>query len=452
MDIKEFEKSLFEQAKKIGFTDYEMYVQSGNSFSVKINKGEIEQYSNSYIKGVGFRGIYNEKMGYSFSEKVDVEVINDLLINARDNSELIESKDKEVIFEGSEKYNEILLYNEKLNEITVEDKIELAKQIEKYAFEEDEKVKNVNYCVVSNGEEEVFISNSKGLQLTKKSNFGMAYTYVTVQEGDEIKLHYDYWLGNDFSGLDTKKIAKTAVDGALKQLGASKVKSGKYDIIIKNEIMADLLNVYKGIFYAYTVQKGFSKLKDKLEEKIASSIITLIDSGNYENSMSNCIFDSEGVAKNDTTLIEKGILKSYLYNLKTAKKDGVQSTGNGFKSSFKSTLGTSITNFYIKNGDITFDALANKMNNGILVTDLAGLHSGTDTISGDFSLIASGFLVENGKVTKPIEQFTVAGNFYELMQSVEGIANDLKFGLSINENVGCPSIFVGKLMVAGSKE
>ncbi len=449
MDIKNFEQNLFEKAKEMGFADYEMYIQSGNSFSVKINKGEVEQYSNSYIKGVGFRGIYNEKMGYSFSEKVDVSIIDELLVNARDNSELIETEDKEIIFEGSEKYDEVISYSDKLNETTVEQKIEMAKEIEKYAFAEDKRVKNVNYCVVSNGEEEIFISNSKGLQLTKKSNFAVAYTYVTVEEGSDIKLYYDYWMGDDFNKIDTKKIAKTAVQGAIKQLGASKVKSGQYNIILKNEIATDFLSVFKGVFYAYTVQKGFSKLKDKLNEKISSSIITLIDTGNYEGSMSNCSFDSEGVAKSETVLIEKGILKNYLYNLKTAQKDGVQSTGNGFKSSFKSTIGTSITNFYVQNGTESFEDLVKNMNEGIVVTDLAGLHSGADTISGDFSLIASGFLVENGEIVKPVEQFTIAGNFYDLIQNIEGVSNDLKFGLSISENVGCPSINVGKLMVAG---
>ncbi len=449
MDIKNFEQNLFAKAKQMGFTDYEMYIQSGNSFSVKINKNEVEQYSNSYIKGVGFRGIYNGKMGYSFSEKVNNSVIEDLLVNARDNSELIETEDKEIIFEGSEKYDEVVSYNEKLNETTVEQKIEMAKEIEKYAFSEDERVKNVNYCVVSSGEEEVFISNSKGLQLTKKSNFALAYTYVTVEENEELKLYYDYWVGNDFASLDTKKIAKTAVQGALNQLGSSKLKSGQYNIILKNEIAIDFLNVFKGVFYAYTVQKGFSKLKGKLNEKISSSSITLIDTGNYEGSMSNCSFDSEGVAKSETVLIEKGILKNYLYNLKTAKKDGVQSTGNGFKSSFKSTIGTSITNFYVKNGTKSFDNIVSNMKDGVIVTDLAGLHSGADAISGDFSLIASGFLVENGEIVKPVEQFTIAGNFYDLIQNIEDIADDLKFGLSVNENVGSPSLYVGKLMVAG---
>ncbi len=449
MDIKDFKEKVFFEASEMGFTEYEIFVQLSNSFTVKINKGDIEQYSNSYIRGVGFRGKYKEKMGYSFSEKIDTSIVLELLHNARDNSELIDSDDVEEIFKGSENYNEVICYNNKLNTVTVDEKIEIAKKIEKLAFKEDSRVKSVNYCVVSTGEDEVIICNSKGLELSEKSNYAYSYVYVTVEEKEEKKLFGDFWTGKDFDDLNIEKMVKTAVDGAVKQLGAKTIKSGEYNIIIKNETAIDFFSVFKNVFYAYSVQKGFSKLKDKLNKKVASKNLTLIDTGIYKDSIINSSFDSEGVAKNETILIENGILKNYLYNLKTAKKDGVQSTGNGYRSSFKSTVGTSVTNFFIKEGENSFDDLVSNMSNGIIVTDLAGLHSGASAVSGDFSLIASGYLVENSKIVKPIEQFTIAGNFFELILNIEDIANDLKFGIPYDGNIGCPSIFVGKLMVSG---
>ncbi len=448
MDISNFKDTIFKKAEEMGFSDYEIYVQSGNSFSVKINKGEIEQYSNAYIKGVGFRGIYNDKMGYSFSEKVDTSICDELLINARDNSELIEVDDIEEIFEGSKKYEEVDTYNDELNKTTVEEKIEMAKQLEKYAYEEDERVKLVNYCVVSNGETETIICNSKGLYLTEKNNYAIAYVYASVEENEEVKLFGDYWIGNDFKDLDVKEISKKAVQGGLKQLGSQKVKSGEYNVIIENEVAGDLLSVFKTNFYAYNVQKGFSKLKGKLNEKVSSDIITLIDTGIYKNNIGNSAFDSEGVATSETVLIEKGVLKNYLYTLKTAKKDNVKSTGNGFKGSFKSSVETNITNFYIKEGTKSFDELLKEMDNGILVTDVSGLHSGASAISGDFSLIASGFLIENGKISKPIEQFTIAGNFYDVLKNIKEIGDDLKFTSPSKSNIGTPSLFVGTLMIS----
>ncbi len=449
MNIEKFKEELFLKSEKMGFTDYEIFIQLGNSFTVKINKGEIEQYSNSYVRGVGFRGKYNEQMGYSFSEKIDTSVIDELLINARDNSELIDTKDIEEIFEGSKKYNKVNTYNEELNYFTVEEKIELAKKMEKYALLEDERIKVVNYCVVSSGENEVIIYNSKGLTLSEKSNYAYAYIYVTAEENHDIKLFGDIWVGRDFKKLDIKNLAKEAVKGAVKQLGATTIKSGEYNIIIENKTAIDFINVFKSVFYAYSVQKGFSKLKGKLNEKISSDIVTLVDVGVYKDNISNISFDSEGVAKEETVLIEDGILKNYLYNLKTAKKDGVAPTGNGYRSSFKSTVGTSVTNFFIKEGEKSFDDLVKEMDNGIIITDLAGLHSGASSISGDFSLIASGYLVENGIVIKPIEQFTIAGNFFDVMLNIKGIANDLKFSIPSGGNVGSPSLFIGKLMVSG---
>lgn len=447
MNLNEFKNVLFDKANKMGFVDYEIFVQTGNSFSVKINKGEIEQYSNSYASGVGFRGIYNGRMGYSFSEKIDVSVCDFLLTNAKDNCELLETTEIEEIFEGSKKYEIANTYNEKLNNTTVEEKIEFAKQLEKFVMEEDERVKLITHCVLSSGESEISIYNSKGLELSEKSNYALAYVYLAVEENGLTKIAGDYWVGQDFSEFNPKKIATSAVNRAVNLLGATSLKSGEYNIILENETAVDFLGVYTSVFFAYDVQKGFSKLKGKLNQKIGSDKLTLIDIGIYEGSISNSSFDSEGVATSETVLIEKGILKNYLYNLKSAKVDGVKSTGNGFKSSFRDTVNTSITNFYIKNGEISFENLVSKMNTGIIVTDIEGLHSGASAVSGDFSFIASGFYVENGKVVKPVEQFTVAGNFFDVLENVVEIADDFKFGMPSIGNIGSPSLFVGKLMV-----
>ena len=140
------------------------------------------------------------------------------------------------------------------------------------------------------------------------------------------------------------------------------------------------------------------------------------------------------------------MLKTYLYNLKTAKKDGVKSTGNGFKSGYKGKIGISPTNFYIKNGNKPLDNLFENVKDGVYITEMSGLHAGVNNISGDFSVLASGYLIENGKKSKAVEQITIAGNFYNMMLNVKDIANDLKFALN---GIGSPSIFVGELSVSG---
>ena len=157
-------------------------------------------------------------------------------------------------------------------------------------------------------------------------------------------------------------------------------------------------------------------------------------------------FDDEGVATFKKEVILKGTLKTLLYNLKTAYKAGVKSTGNGFKASYASPVSISSTNFYIEKGNKTFDELLKDVNEGVIITEFAGLHSGANSITGDFSLAAKGFYIKDGKKTFPIEQITVAGNYFDLLKNIKEIGNDLKFPMS---SVGSPSVVLDELSIAG---
>ncbi|KAF5068653.1 Metalloprotease PmbA [anaerobic digester metagenome] len=139
-------------------------------------------------------------------------------------------------------------------------------------------------------------------------------------------------------------------------------------------------------------------------------------------------------------------MKTLLYNLKSAKKDGVMSTGNGFKAGLTAPVKTACTNFYIQKGEKTLENLFSQMENGLFITDFMGLHAGTNGVSGDFSLSAEGFLVENGKITRPVEQITVAGNFYTLLKDILVVGEDLYFAAG---GKGSPSVLVRGMAVAG---
>lgn len=449
MDINEIKNSIFEKANELGFTDCEIYIIKASSFMVNVLNSNIDQYKNADLQGIGLRGIYNGKMGYSFSEKVDLSIVDLLLENAKNNSLLIESTEEELIYDGNTTYEKYEGFNEELEKVDVSEKIKLTKKIEEIALKEDERVKLVPYCRIGTAKEEIFIYNSKGLKVSSKSNYCYALAYIQAQEKESIKMNGEVWIGKSFKDFDVEKLAKKAVKKTLDELNGEKVKTGEYNIVLKNDRVCDLLGVFKSNFYAYKVQKGLSKLKNKLDKKIASDLINLIDTGIYKDNVGNEAFDSEGVKKEKVELIENGILKNYLYTLKTAKKDGVEPTGNGFKGSFKGTVSTRNAIMYIKEGKDTFENILKEMDNGIYVTGLAGLHSGANSISGDFSLVANGFLIENGKIVKPVEQFTIAGNFFSLLENVVAVGNDLKFGMPAGGTLGAPSLYVGKLSVAG---
>lgn len=446
MDIKDFKNILFAKAKDEGFSEYEIYYSERKSFSVNIYKEQIEKYQNSETSGFGFRGIYNGKMGYYYSETVDESIIPEVISTAKINAKLLENDEKEFIYEGSSEYPDLDLYNTNLNKLTANDKIDLALKMEKAAYTYDKRITAVNTSLINTGDSSVYIANSKGMELSDKQNYAVAYIGIMAQENNSIKESGEIWIGNDISSFNPIELANTAGKKVINSLCGTSVKSNTYKTIIKNEVVADMLQVFSSAFLADNVQKGFSLLSGKLGEKVYSSKITICDYPLLDNGYATTPFDSEGVASYNKNVVENGILKTYLYNLKTANKDGVQSTGNGFKSSFRGTVGVSTTNFFIQNGITEFEDLLSDINNGLFITDVAGLHSGANSISGDFSLAAEGFLIENGKITAPVEQITIAGNFYNLLSDVKDIGNDLKFNSSA---IGSPSLAFDSIQVAG---
>lgn len=444
MDKKVLIDKLFQFGKERGLEDMEVSYDSGTSFSLKIFKKEIDGYSLSQNDVLKFRGIYNGKMGYSYTEKVDETSIELLVNEAIENAKIISSEDQIEIFEGSKEYKEVITYNPELEKVSELEKIEFAKKVEEIAYSLDSRVSTVSAANYVDGSSESIICNTKGLDLHEKSNYVMSYVGVVVKEGEDIKSKYAFVSGRDFSKFDAEKLAREAVEEATSMLGAKSIKSGSYPIIMKNDTMGDLLGAFTGIFSAENVQKDISLLKGKLNEKIASEKLTIVDDPFMEDGLASRSYDDEGVACTCKNVIENGILKTYLYNLKTAKKDNVETTGNSIGGS-----GIGPSNFYIKNGDKSFDEIVATIDKGLIITELGGLHSGLNTISGDFSLSSSGYEIENGKIKRPVDQITVAGNFFKMLNEIEEIGSDLKFGTPGASFIGCPSIKFKSLAVAG---
>ena len=449
MNIKPLIEKLFAEGKNQGMDDMEVYYGGGNSLTLKVFEKELDGYSLSEAEGLSFRGLYKGKMGYSYTEKVDETSIEMLVNGAIENASIIDSDDEEFIFEGSKEYREVHIFNPDLENVQETDKIKFVKELEEECRKLDNRIASVETCVYGDGYGETIMSNTKGLYLHDKSNLAYTYIVVAAKEGDEVKTGFSYSTGNDFSKFNALEIAKEAVDEAISQLGASSVKSGDYTIILRNNASADLLEAFTGVFSADNVQKDLSLLKGKIGEKIASEKYSLIDDPFMDGGLSSKSFDGEGVACKYKKIIENGVLKTYLHNLKTAKKDGVETTGNASKGSYKSPVDISPSNFYIEKGSKTLDEMILSVDRGILISELQGLHSGLNTVSGDFSLAALGYEIEGGKIKRPVEQITVAGNYFDLLKDIEEVASDLKFGLPGESYIGSPSIKIRKLSVAG---
>lgn len=446
MELNLFVKELFSKAQEEGFSEYEVYYVDRESLSISVYKEEVEKYNLNNSAGLSFRGKFGDRIGYSYTEILDEDAIGMLVKKAKENVLAIENNDIQFIYEGDKEYKEISTYHEELEDIPADKLINIAISMEKEAKKYCNKVESFSGCSVSYSSGKYGIINSKGLNLSNKSNLLTAYVVPIVKDLDKMYDGCGYVVAKSLNDVKPDKIAKMGVDEALSKIGGTSIASGNYKVIINNEAMVSLLSTFAGIFSGDAVQKGLSLLKDKEGEIIATDIVNLVDDPHLEDGLASASFDDEGVATLKTYLIKNGKLNSLLHNLKTANKAGVKSTGNGFKSSYASPISVSPTNFYIEPGINSLEEMTKKINKGLIITDFAGLHSGANSITGDFSLAAKGFYIEDGIKTHPVEQITVAGNFFTLLNNIEEIGSDLKFPMS---SVGSPSIVIKELSIAG---
>lgn len=446
MEFNQFKELLFKKAKSEGFEECEVYFVNRENLSISVYEQEVEKYNLNKTFGLSFRGKINDKMGYSYTEIIDEDAIDMMIKNAKDSAMVIENEDMQFIYAGDKEYAEINSYSKDLESVNAEELIDIAMNLEKEAKKCSDKVENIAGCSVSYGKSNYGIYNTKGLELTNKVNLLSAYVVPVI---DDNGTKYDgtgYTLANSLKEVDTVKIAKQGVDEALSRIGGKSVPSGTYKAIINNEAMVSLLSTFADVFSADAAQKGLSLLNGKEGQMIASEKVTIVDNPHLENGLASTPFDDEGVATYSKDIVSKGKLNTLLHNLKTANKAGVKSTGNGFKASYASPVGVDSTNFYIEKGSKSLDELMKDVDEGLIITEFSGLHAGANAVTGDFSLSSKGFYIEDGKKSYPVEQITVAGNFFELLNQIEDIADDLKFPMS---SVGSPSVRVSEISVAG---
>lgn len=435
-----FEK-LFALAKEKGIEDLQVYYVDDNQFDIEVFKNELEKYTIANTQKLSVKGIYDSKMGTVTTEVINEEVFDFLIDSVIASAKTIDSEDEVFIYAGDKEYKNVPgLFNESIYDVSAKQKIQDVLDLEKKVLEKDERIKMVQ-AFYSDGAVEVTIENSKGLKLSKKVNDGLIGVYVIASDGKDQRTGIDYIRSNDYADFDFETVAEEGAKRAVSLLGATACDSGQYEILLSKEASASLLTPHVGMFSAESVQKDISLLKGKVGQLIANTNITVIDDPFMKKSAKSGSFDDEGVATTYKELVKDGVLTGFMHNLKTAKKDHTKSTGNGFIG-----RGIAPTNLYIKPGDSSYDDAVKSMKKGLIITELAGTHSGTDPISGDFSLQASGFLVEDGAVVRPVALITVAGNYLQVLKDVKAVCNDLKFNFGY---IGSPSLLIHSLMVSG---
>ena len=446
MEESAFRKALLAEGKKAGFTCCEVYSRESRQFSVMILEGEVSNWENSRLWGVSFRGEYKGRTGCSSTERMTEADIPYLIAEAKENACLLPEGERQELYAPLTQQKVADAVNGDLERLTAEEKIQAARRMEQAALAKGACIASMDYCTLETMWSRVAIENTLGLDVSFCKNSATAYVCAIAKDGDTVKTGSHFWKGQRWQDFHPKETGRKAAENAASQLGAVGIGSGSYGVVLDGSVMASFLKVFSEIFFGETVQKGFSLLKGKKDTVLASPCVTLWDNPFLEGGYASRPFDDEGVPCREKAVIEKGVLKTYLYNLKTAKEDGVSSTGNGFKGGLTAPVKTAATNFYLEKGAGSQADLLAHMGEGLLITEITGLHAGANTVSGDFSLSAEGFLVEQGRKSHAVEQITVGGNFYTLLQTIAEVGEDLYF---MPSGYGSPSVRVERMRIAG---
>ncbi len=446
MIFEEMKAILSSAAKEAGIEQFDIYYSASNSASAETLKDEISAFNSENSMGICFRCIVDGKFGQAACENFTEDELRSLVAKAADNARYIESDDESILFAGSPSYREVK--NELLPMPTAAELCDRALKLQGQTYAESEYVADGTQSQVGASQLSVDMYNSYGLSLHKDASAYQSLVVAVVNKDGNAEDEYDYVYGNSFDGADA--LSGKTVEKALSKLGAEPLESGTYDVVISGKQMSVLLNVFSGIFSAKNVRLGLSLLKGKEGEKIASDIITLVDDPFSSRLIAKTPFDAEGVATATKTVIENGVLKSFLYDLANAKAMGKETTANAAKGGYASPVVIAPYYFGIEAGDTSFEDMLKKVGNGVYVTALKGLHAGANPVTGDFSIESAGYRIVDGKLGAAVKSFTIAGNFYELLKNVSMLSSEITVGVPGTFSAyGAPDALLEKVSIAG---
>ncbi len=452
MNIQEFQALVFQAAQEQGLKDYDLYYQKTSTQEYEVYQGEIEKFSGTTVMGACFRCLLEGHMGYSSTQRFSQEDARNLVEQAVESARAVESKDPQFLYDGSLGTAQSLK-SASGRAPAAQDMRDAALELERLALAEDSRIQEVSGCQVAYEEWEIHMANSRGMDLSRGSQVLVAYVEDMAKvEGKPLNA-YAVKVAETLDGLDLKACARLAAENTLGFVGAKSIPSGTYPVVFSSKAMISLLDTFSGVFSADNAQRGLSLLGDQVGKTIASDALTLVDDPLYAGCINKVPFDAEGVPTHRKAVVEGGVLTTLLHNLKTAAKAGVPSTGNACKWGYTSPVGVAPSNFYVQPGTLSREELFQAVGEGLLITELRGLHAGANAQSGDFSLECRGYRITGGQKGAPVDQIVIASNFYELLKQVVAVGDDLEFGTpGADSCFGSPSVWVRGAAIAGQED
>jgi len=440
--------------KKDDADEYEIFIASSLDNEIEVFNSDVESMSHSDSSGIGIRIIKDKRSGYAFCTSFDEKDITECIQKAVSNSKITSAEEEKLLpsyeeFKYQEKADiEEYMYSDKFFGLDIEGKISLLKELEVIAKSKDKRITGVDSLNYSDNFSSTAIVNSNGFEGCYQSTSCFLFLNLISKKRESTSTGFSFEYKRDPYEFNLDKIASQAAEKSLMLLGAEKIKSSNSNIILDCIPASQFIGLIASALNADSVQKGRSLFKDKIGQKIFKDNIDIFDDGIMREGFASKPFDGEGVNKGKTIIFEKGILKTYLYDTYTARKDKTLSTGNAVRASYRSPSSVGASNFYLKPSNLPFKEMLKILDNGFYVTDIIGLHSGANPVSGDISVGAKGIWIKNGEFFKPVREVTIATDIISFCSKIDMVAEDLTFFPS-GGYTGSPGLLLREISISG---
>jgi PmbA protein len=443
-DYLEFANELVKKSLKAGCDEAEVYLEEGRKFKLEIKDGEVETLEQAGSKGLGLRIFKDKKLAFGYTSDFNVEsvekLLNDLIVIAgysdSDSCNGLPSEENSFPVD-------LELYDEKILTIPTEKKIEITKRMEDSAKGYDRRITRFKSSTFFDWAGSTFLVNSRGVSLEKKDTYCYIACIPLAEEGNEKQMSFWYSMKRHFDELASpEEVGLIAAEKAVKMLGAKPVKTQVVPVVFSPLETASLCTSLGTCLGGQMIYRKSSFLVDKIGQQIASDRVNLIDDGLIKKGPGSTPFDGEGTPASKKYLIEKGVLKNYLFDTYYARKMNAKTTGNATRS-YSSVPYISTTNLYMDKGDRNPDDIIKGIDRGLYVTSTMG--SGLNEANGDYSVGAEGYWIEKGEFLHPVSQVTISANFLDVFKNIVEVGNDLYM---MDSNFA-PTVKISQMTVSG---
>lgn len=405
----------------------EAFVSRGRQFTVRAYDGAVESLTSAEAAGIGVRVINGGRQGFAHAGTLDASAIDEVIADARDNMSFGEPDQWYALAQpDGVSAPELNLWSAELAAMASERKVSMALELERLVKRGDPRISGVRTAIWGDGLAEVAIATSTGIETWSQGSSCYVMVQSLATDGTETQTGFGVDVGRHAGEIDLQATADDAVDRATRMLGATQPPSARLTVVLDRRVAADFLSIVGGMLTGEVVLKRRSPFADRMGETIASPLLTLVDDATNPLSLGADTHDGEGLATRPTSLVDRGVLTAFLHNSYTGRRSGSGTTASAVRSYASApsvgclALGPSV-------GTKSLEDLVCDVGDGLLVQSVAGLHSGVNPVSGDFSVGAEGIMIRDGAMAEPVREITIASTLQKMLLDIVAIGADLEW-------------------------